>query len=145
MSIDTSYKIITDDLSNKKIFFIAQPDIVSNENNLCQNKKFLLIPYKIKNDNTCVISITISEKNILCLGISQVPETSQVDIYSFCSNFNQANISPKLYITKDEAYTVLCCESFYDLDIFPNNYIEKWLSSTIELTLITIKKFYELK
>jgi hypothetical protein len=105
------------------------------------NESSLIVPYRIEELNEYVnIAFFMNGNTIVGITFFRIKNKNESSIFKFCSTFNRLHTSPKLYASFGDTPPSFLCEINYDLDIFPEEYIEKWVLATIKKLLSTIKE-----
>ena len=101
----------------------------------------LIIPYKIEDINENInLAFFINGNAIIGITFFRIKNENSSNIFKFCSTFNRLHTFPKIYASLENDHPSFLCEISYDLDIFPEEYIEKWVLVTIKTLLSTIKE-----
>lgn len=101
------------------------------------HENIIYIPYIIEDYNKKVNIIIKKTGNVVIL-------TTMIDLnrdIEWCNQFNSENIIPRAIFNKENNKVILDC--MYDLNIFPDTYLEKWINISLYICLNTIKEELE--
>lgn len=101
------------------------------------HENIIYIPYIIEDYNKKVNIIIKKTGNVVIL-------TTMIDLnrdIEWCNQFNSENIIPRAIFNKENNKVILDC--IYDLNIFPDTYLEKWINISLYICLNTIKEELE--